>query len=245
MKLTARLKKSFNGLTGCKRGNRDKRGNGDKGFAIDTSINIGVGIHILFGPSGAGKTTILKLISGLLLPDDGHISIKGKILFSNNQWVPPQLRNIGYMFQNQSLFPHKTVLENIIFGAKNLPAHEKIFRAKDLLHKFELQGLEKRYPKEISGGQQQRVALARTIIRGPDLLLLDEPFSSLDYHMKKTMQKHIHNISEELSIPVILVTHDHMHMSHLVNTVSVINNGYVRIGNTINNFETDSNCVRF
>ena len=179
-------------------------------FDLDITFMIGEGLTVLFGPSGSGKTTTLRLIAGLLPPDEGKLALNGNTLYNPvcNINIPAQHRLFGYVCQKHSLFPHMTVMKNIMFGAKDLPKPHRRKRAHELIAMLRLEGLEGKYPHEISGGQQQRVAFARAIIRKPQVLLLDEPFSSLDTITRVKMRACLKNIMKDLHIPVIMVTHD-------------------------------------
>lgn len=172
-------------------------------FTIDVEFQIKNEIGILFGPSGSGKTTILNGIAGLTQPDKGMISNNGIVFFSRNlKPIPVQRRNIGYLFQDYALFPHMTVEKNISYGMKNKLLTKKIIdvlRIHHLLHK---------YPREISGGEKQRVALTRALATEPCLLLLDEPFSALDYETRQQCHGELIRLQELWSIPILMVTHD-------------------------------------
>ena len=156
------------------------------------------------GESGSGKSTFLKCLSGLEIPNSGFISLNGEIINGDNVFVKPQNRKIGYVFQDYPLFPHLNVKENICFNLNDryLKNFTKII---DLTN---LNSLLKRYPHEISGGEQQRVCIARSIIREPDLLLLDEPFSNLDANIKFSIRDEICKIIRDSEVTTILVTHD-------------------------------------
>ena len=156
------------------------------------------------GESGSGKSTFLKCLSGLEIPNSGVISLNGQIINGDNIFVKPQNRKIGYVFQDYPLFPHLNVKENICFNLNDryLKNFTKII---DLTN---LNSLLKRYPHEISGGEQQRVCIARSIIREPDLLLLDEPFSNLDANIKFSIRDEICKIIRDSEVTTILVTHD-------------------------------------
>ena len=156
------------------------------------------------GESGSGKSTFLKCLSGLEIPNSGFISLNGEIINGDNVFVKPQNRKIGYVFQDYPLFPHLNIKENICFNLNDryLKNFTKII---DLTN---LNSLLKRYPHEISGGEQQRVCIARSIIREPDLLLLDEPFSNLDANIKFSIRDEICKIIRDSEVTTILVTHD-------------------------------------
>ncbi|MFH2093988.1 MAG: ATP-binding cassette domain-containing protein [Pseudomonadota bacterium] len=180
------------------------------GFSLDIEWEIGNESAVLFGFSGAGKSLTLQSIAGLIKPDSGIIRLDDTLYFDSlsRTDLPPQKRQFGYVFQDLALFPHMTVLQNILYGAPLLSGKEKLDRAGDLIRSFRLTGLEKRFPSEISGGQKQRVAFARALIRRPRVLLLDEPFSALDRPLRVEMRNFLKEVKETFNIPAILVTHD-------------------------------------
>ena len=198
-------------------------------FDLDITMQIDEGFTVLFGPSGAGKTTTLRLIAGLLPPDDGHLTLNTTILFdaARGIHVAAQHRFMGYVCQKHALFPHMTVLKNIMFGAKDLPEHRRRESAQELIASLRLEGLEQKHPHEISGGQQQRVAFARAIIRKPRALLLDEPFSSLDTITRVKMRACLKNIMKDLHIPVIMVTHDIFEACHMADKMLIYSAGRI------------------
>ncbi|MEM8887201.1 MAG: ABC transporter ATP-binding protein [Bacteroidota bacterium] len=177
-----------------------------KNYALsDASFTLESGkICAVVGESGSGKSTLLRLIAGLERPEYGSISIKGEIMSNDSQIVPPQNRNVGMVFQDFALFPHLTVAQNIAYGLTD----HKEEKVESLLKVINMQGYGKRYPAELSGGQQQRVALARTLAMEPELLLLDEPFSNLDGHLKAGLRKEIRQIVKEIGLSMIFITHD-------------------------------------
>jgi molybdate transport system ATP-binding protein len=180
------------------------------GFVLDVEWQIGDELAVLFGYSGAGKSMTLQLIAGLRRPDEGRVSVDDVVYFDSTAGInfPPQERSFGYVFQDLAIFPHMTVLQNILYGAENLPKKEKRDRASEMIHAFRLTGLEERYPAEISGGQKQRVAFARALIRRPKTFLLDEPFSALDRPLRLEMRRFLRDVRDNFNIPVLLVTHD-------------------------------------
>ena len=180
------------------------------GFALDIEWQIGNELAVLFGFSGAGKSMTLQLIAGLNKPDEGRVSLDETVYFDSSAGIdsPPQERSFGYVFQDLALFPHMTVLQNILYGGANLPKQEKLDSARELIDAFRIAGLEDRYPREISGGQKQRVAFARALIRRPKLLLLDEPFSALDRPLRLETGRFLREVRDDFNIPALLVTHD-------------------------------------
>ncbi len=163
------------------------------GFALDVGFDISREVLGILGASGSGKSMTLRCIAGLETPSSGKIAVNGKVLFDSAQGinVPSKDRRIGFLFQNYALFPHLTVAQNIAFGLQHLSESEQKLRVKEQLISVQMSGLENRYPHELSGGQQQRVALARAIAPSPDLLLLDEPFSALDTHLRSQLEREL------------------------------------------------------
>lgn len=200
-----------------------------EGFSIDVSLRLDDELLVLFGPSGAGKTQILKMISGLIKPDEGSVSVGPHRLFDSKSSVDIPIRNrkIGYLFQDYALFPHMTVFGNIAYaidGPLKGPGKEKV---RELVSVMRLTGLEDRYPHELSGGQKQRTALARTLASDPKLLLLDEPFSALDYQVREKLRTDLVNIHRMFPVTTILVTHDLEEAFMLGKRIAVINNGRI------------------
>ena len=181
-----------------------------KGFSLNVSWAIGDELAVLFGFSGSGKSLTLQLIAGLMKPDSGVITTNGKACFDStkNIDIPPQHRSFGYVFQDLALFPHMTVKDNILYGAKGVAKDEGMARLFGMIGSFRLNDLENTFPAEISGGQKQRVAFARAMIRRPGVLLLDEPFSALDNPLRVEMRAFLLQIRKDFDIPVVLVTHD-------------------------------------
>ncbi len=165
-------------------------------------------IVCLLGPSGVGKTTILRTIAGLQNLQSGEIKLKGKIISSDNYNLEPEKRNIAMCFQDNSLFPHYNVIENINIGSKRRNGSKFSYTDIDLLKLLYLEDIKEKFPHQISAGEAQRVSLARSLLSRPDLLLLDEPFSNIDTSLKEDLQKKIKHILKEFNITTIIVTHD-------------------------------------
>ncbi|MEG4068675.1 molybdate ABC transporter permease subunit [Microcoleus sp. Pol11C2] len=162
-------------------------------FALDVGFDIGPEVLGILGASGSGKSMTLRCIAGLETPRSGQISVNGRVLFDSAQGinVASKDRRIGFLFQNYALFPHLSVAQNIAFGLQHLSESDQKIRVKEQLISVQMSGLENRYPHELSGGQQQRVALARAIAPSPELLLLDEPFSALDTHLRSQLEREL------------------------------------------------------
>jgi len=199
------------------------------GFELDVAWEIGAELAVLFGPSGAGKSLTLRLIAGLAQPDTGRVVAGERILLDSDRamCLPPQQRSIGYVFQDLALFPHMTVLENILYGGHGLEKEECAARTESLIRRFGLGGLQKRRPGEISGGQKQRVAFARALLRRPSVLLLDEPFSALDTPLRRDMGELLREVQREHMLPTVLVTHDEAEATLLADAVILYDSGRV------------------
>lgn len=186
----------------------------------------------LLGPSGCGKTMTLKCIAGIEKPDKGKIVLDGVTLFDSKKGInlPPQERHVGLMFQNYALFPNMTVLQNVYAGAKRerdqLKRQEVVNR---VLSSFELTDLSSLYPHQLSGGQQQRVALARILVSDPKIMLLDEPFSALDSHLRFQLEQSVRDVIREFGKSVLLVSHDRDEVYRMADRIAVINNGQIEV----------------
>ncbi len=181
----------------------------------------------LVGPSGCGKTTILRLIAGLDRPNHGQIAINGRLVTAPGVFVPPEQRGVGMVFQDHALFPHLTVFENVAFGLHGRPGREKQARVKEMLALVGMEGFERRYPHALSGGERQRVALARAMAPRPVLVLMDEPFSSLDADLRLEMREHVRNILKAMQATVIFVTHDQDEALFMGDRIAVIQHGRI------------------
>ncbi|HIB30984.1 MAG: ABC transporter ATP-binding protein [Candidatus Thioglobus sp.] len=182
-------------------------------------------IFALLGDSGSGKSSALRFIAGLDNADNGRVELDGRQLsVSGKHQITPELREVGMVFQDYALFPHMNVEKNITFGISNQPKSEQQARVKELLSLIGLEGIEKKYPHQLSGGEQQRVALARALAPSPKLLLLDEPFSSLDKNHRNQLVSQVRSILKKAQVTSILVTHDEDEANALADKVGTIQN---------------------
>lgn len=191
-------------------------------FYLDAKFEIADGEFIaLYGKSGSGKSTILRLLAGFERPDSGEIFSEEQIYYNKSTFLPPQKRNIGYLFQDYALFPNMSVIQNLLF-AKNDPKF-----AKELLELFELSQFYNANPNTLSGGQKQRIALARCLMRRPKLLLLDEPLSALDNAMRTKLQEYLIQIHKKYGMSIILVSHDKYEIYRLANRICCVESGKI------------------
>ncbi len=192
----------------------------------DLSLELAAGeIACLLGPSGCGKTTTLRAIAGLEPVTGGSIHIQGNAVSSRSRQLPPEKRGLGMVFQEHALFPHLTVADNVAFGLRKQPRQQQQHRVTECLERVRLAGMENRYPHELSGGQQQRVALARARAPRPALLLLDEPFASLDLDLRRALARELGDILRAENVTALLVTHDQEEAFALADRVGVMRQG--------------------
>lgn len=175
----------------------------------DLSLTVPPGeVLALVGESGSGKTTALRLIAGFDRPDEGTVELSGQRVAGPEVFSPPEERGVGMVFQDQALFPHLTVGENVAFGLRTLPGSELRARVQQVLELTGVAGLESRYPHELSGGQMQRVAVARSLAPRPSVVLLDEPFNNLDAPLKRRLRRELREVLRASGTAAVLVTHD-------------------------------------
>ena len=179
----------------------------------------------ILGSSGSGKTTALRLIAGFDRPDAGIIEMKNEVIVSDEIWLPPERRNIGMVFQDYALFPHLTVEKNIAFGLGKNDLEKG--RLKEVIDMCNLSGLINKFPQELSGGQQQRVALARALAPNPEVILLDEPFTSLDAQMARVLRDEVVELLKNTETTAIIVTHDQEEALSVCDVVSVLEKGKI------------------
>ena len=186
----------------------------------------------LLGPSGCGKTTTLRMIAGLETPTEGSISIDGRVVFDADKGInlPPNKRDVGFLFQNYALWPHMTVYQNIAFGLENLKWDKDRIRdrVQELLRMLRIEPFEKRYPAELSGGQQQRVAIARTLAPGPKVLFMDEPLSNLDAKLRMEMRTELKRLHRDTDSTFVYVTHDQLEAMTLSTRVCIMETGVLQ-----------------
>jgi len=199
-----------------------------KGQAILENLNLQVEtgeFHVMLGLSGCGKTTLLSIIAGLIKQDGGTVYLNDK----NVNDLPPGKRSIGFTFQDYALFPHLTVFENVAFGPRAGSMEERMVTEKVeyYLKKVNLENENEKFPHQLSGGQKQRVALARTLVNEPEILLMDEPMSSLDPFTKEKITEELKNIQNETGVTIIYVTHNQKEAMALGSRISVLNHGII------------------
>ncbi|MCZ6679644.1 MAG: ABC transporter ATP-binding protein [Candidatus Poribacteria bacterium] len=196
--------------------------------AKDVSFEVYTGeIFALLGPSGCGKTTTLRLIAGFERADAGEIFLEGQLLEGEKVHLPPEVRGVGIVFQEYALFPHLSVLGNVVFGLKKLPAKARHERVMEVLEMVGLAPLKDRKPHELSGGEQQRVALARSIATSPKLILLDEPFSNLDAGLRHATREEVRTLLKRTGMSTVLVTHDQEEALSFADRLAVMQGGRI------------------
>ena len=199
-------------------------------FDLEVTLRLDAGTRLaLVGPSGAGKTSVLRIIAGLLTPSRGRVSLSDRIWVDTEAGLdlPPEQRRCGFLFQDYALFPRMSAWRNVAFGARDAPRAERRRRALHLLERFGATGLADARPADLSGGERQRVALARALASEPDLLLLDEPLSALDPGTRSHSLRELHASLEELGVPILLVTHSFEDAALIGERVAVLDRGRI------------------
>lgn len=197
---------------------------------LSLSVNVGERVVIL-GPSGCGKTTILRLIAGFIAPDSGEIEIDEKLVATTGKLiVEPEQRNLGMVFQDQALWPHLTVRGNLDFGlkARGVTRSERDNRVDEILRLVNMEGYASTRPSELSGGQQQRIALARALVLGPKILLMDEPLSNLDFELNMQLRHEILRLQKSVGFTLIYITHDRDEAYDIATRIVVIEHGGIK-----------------
>lgn len=197
-------------------------------FVLECEADFRSGVTAVFGRSGSGKTTLLNCLSGMVRPDEGYIEIAGRPVYgpgSRPRHLPPESRHIGYVFQNGMLFPHMSVAKNIAYGHALLKPGRRTIKPDDVIDLLGLSNLLERPVAGLSGGEAQRVALARALASSPDLLLLDEPLSSLDAQMRGVIIRYLKNVRAELRIPMVLVSHSLSEVMALAEDTIILSEG--------------------
>jgi len=187
------------------------------GRTLATRFSAGPGITALFGPSGAGKTSVLDMVAGLVRPDAGRIAVGGEVLFdaANGTNLPPERRRCGYVFQDLRLFPHRTVRDNLLFGWRLAPPAARWLAPEVAIAFLGIGHLLDRTLPSLSGGEAQRVAIGRALLSGPRFLAMDEPLSSLDMPRREEILGLVERIRDELALPILYVTHDPAEIARL------------------------------
>jgi iron(III) transport system ATP-binding protein len=202
---------------------------GDAPAVKGVSFDVGEGrILALVGESGSGKTTLLRILAGLETVDSGEVLLDGKVIAEAGGGLPAEKRGIGLVFQHHALFPHLTVEKNVLFGVKKLPKRQQTRLLEELMDLVGLRGFEQRFPHELSGGERQRVALARALAPNPRLLLMDEPFSSLDARLRQTVRDETRTILKKRGTTAVFVTHDTGDALAVADGIVVLRKGLVQ-----------------
>jgi len=191
---------------------------------VQTAFTAGAGLTALFGPSGAGKTSVLNMVAGLLRPESGRIAVAGETLFDHERGIdlPPERRRAGYVFQDGRLFPHRRVRANLHYGERLADPARRWIGFDETVAFLGLEALLERWPRSLSGGEAQRVAIGRALLSAPRFLLMDEPLASLDAARRGEIMAVIERIRDELAIPILYVSHDRAEVERLANTIVAI-----------------------
>lgn len=191
------------------------------GRLLRARIESDAGLTALFGPSGIGKTSVLNMVAGLWRPDRGRISVGGRLLFDSDAGVDisPQRRRAGYVFQDGRLFPHKNVRANLLYGHRAMGNNAGAMTLDDVIGFLDISHILDRYPRSLSGGEIQRVAIGRALLSAPQFLLMDEPLASLDYKRRGEVMNVIERLRDDLSLPILHVSHDRAELDRLAGQV--------------------------
>lgn len=212
---------------------------GEMQLAVRLELKMG-SFAAIYGPSGAGKTSILRILAGLMKPDDGSIQVNSRVWFDANFHVSPQQRRVGYVDQGFALFPNMTVLENLQFAKRA----DESSTVDELLEVMQLGDLKDQRPQFLSGGQKQRVALARSLVQKPEILLLDEPFSALDDVIRERLQNYVMDAHNRYDLTTIMVTHNSSEILRMADTMFRLENGKViDEGDPLDVFELATNSA--
>ncbi len=190
-------------------------------FTLDVSLKTSRGATALYGPSGAGKTTLLELIAGIRRPRSGRIEMDGRVVCDDGVWIPPRHRRVGYVPQDDALFPHLSVRQNVFYGAAGAE------NAGDVIAVLEIGTLFDRRVHRLSGGERKRVALARALLTRPGLLLLDEPLAGVDLALRDRVLEYLVRVRDELPVPTIYVTHHMQEVEAICEEIVVLERGRV------------------
>jgi ABC-type sugar transport system ATPase subunit len=215
---------------------------GDEQVLDDLSLQLNPGETLsILGRSGCGKTTLLKILGGLEIPDSGQVLING----NNVQELRPQDRDIVYLYQEALLFPHLDIFENIAFGLRlrDFPEEDIAARTNEMIDRLGLSGMAEKMPHQLSGGQQQRVSFGRALITNPSVLLLDEPFGSLDADTRNNMQQFFTDIASEFDITAIFVTHNVKEAMLMGDRIGTLSKGKLSIFDSVNEFINSDNSI--
>ena len=199
-------------------------------FELDVQFETAEGMLAILGASGCGKSMTLKCIAGIETPDEGRIVLDDVVLFDSEKHInlKPQKRKVGYLFQQYALFPNMTALQNIMCGVREGSKEEKRQKALEIIDRLHLNGCEDKKPSMLSGGQQQRCALARILVNEPQVLLLDEPFSALDAHLRFHTERQVENIIKDFGKTVLFVSHDRDEVFRLTDQIAVMEDGHFK-----------------
>ncbi len=201
-------------------------------FCLQICTKIDAPITGILGASGSGKSTLLAVIAGLLKPQQGHVSLDNRTLFEakTNTWIPPHQRRVGLVFQDGQLLPHLSVRNNLLYGYRNIAPEQRLFELTEVVKLLEIEHLLERKANALSGGEKQRVALGRAVLYSPSLLLLDEPWSSLDERLKNQILPFFLRIKSECKIPMIYVTHSPREIDFLADEQLTMHDGRMSNG---------------